>query len=197
MRAVLKLFVVLATTSLAGLVQGSPITLTTDFSFENFEEFGTAGIPSPFSSIAGTFTLTFDPTVEVVDADVTSISFDNPSVPFSTSGIRFTNTLTTMSGLDTFNLEVYSTDFPVLLGTTDFLLRMAGLQFVGTPAASQFLYSTAGNITFWSSGNGTLSSVVSDPLASVPEPGPFALLAIGLLGLIVRKRETPTAGSTA
>lgn len=187
MSKLVKVVFAVFTLSLSTGALAGPITIQTDFSFDNFSELTSSGSTSPLSTVSGSFTLTFDPTTEVTDQAVTSISFDDPSSPFSTTGIRYSTTQILVSGaIPNFLLEIYSTDLPVaLFSENDFLLQLAGFPSVGEPLAGLFLYSLSSSTAAFSSSNDTLSTVFN-PSSSVPEPNVLLLLALGLLGLTSR-----------
>jgi hypothetical protein len=170
MKAWTTLFgIVLGLSASIGASQATVITETYNFTLGNFEDLG-GSTASPISSISGSFTVTFDPSINYVDQTIgltvnslTDTSIDSP-LAFSTySG---TPSYMTIGGTnDTVNY--------IDSGTNDFVLQLkfADANSFGSPTLPKCTdsgYDCGGAPTFYASGY---------TLADYPEDGWFATTA--------------------
>jgi hypothetical protein len=134
--------------------------------------------PAPFSTLAGNFTLTFDPAV-TYNTDTTSgliLNSITPSV-FGDNGVGFQYYPENSGGQMVFG-GLQSGVNEVVGGTTDFWVEFYGIQ--DSPVFGEMVYVVADNSNAGFSSNGTLA-------VSVPEPASAGLL--GLAPLYLRRRR--------
>jgi hypothetical protein len=144
-------------------------TITETYAFTATGLQPTSGsVASPVSPISGSFTVTFDPTVAVYDV-TTGVTLNALNIPLA-SPISFS--FTPFGELAFGGLA--SGVSAVSQGEGDF--ELAIFQPLSTaPIFGGFFYSEAGAQTAWATGTGSI--------AVVPEPGTWALMLVGFLGL--------------
>jgi hypothetical protein len=168
MRLKVSLFAAAAALVLPVYAQAATITSTYSFTADNFHSEHLPSTPPPISSIAGTFTITFDPTVAttgVATFNITTGSLPNSGdiqFSFDPSSTGFLLLGDTLNGLNSVDET-----------TNDFSFAIDNFSS-GSPIA-KIIY---GN----SSGDNYDSSSVS--VAATPIPAALPLLATGILGLV-------------
>ena len=151
-------------------VEAAPITRTYDFSAADFSAFS-AAIP-PTDPVTGSVTITFDPALTTLDFPVDAITLTIAGHTYSAAEVTadfpvgLTPTLligATVKGND--QLENGTDDFSFVIddATTNPTLVLFGYTSVGQP---DLFETTTGSVT--------------SPVASVPEPGSWLILATGL-----------------
>jgi hypothetical protein len=132
--------------------------------------------PTPVSPVMGTFTLTFDPTLDYLSDTTAGLTLDSLNVA-SDSQAAFTYSASTgafvIGGL-AHGIEGFGAN------TNDFSFHG---QFIGSSLwFRSLLYSTASNNGFYYSQSGS-ASPMSPPVAVAPLPAALPLFGAALLGL--------------
>jgi hypothetical protein len=173
------------------------VTETYSFSLGGFvDEFGDPPVPSPVATISGSFTVTFDPTLNHVD-DTTGLvvhSFSGVGAPLD-SPLGFTY-LAASGEFALGGLEPAPTD--INAGTNDFsiFLNLANLskpQFFPCSVPGASCGAANGDPAFIVAGftrSGAdfdksiwIAAAAESEVAAVPEPSTWAMLLIGFTGL--------------
>ena len=168
-------------------VNASTTTFDVSFSASNFFPAG-----APKDPVIGSFTVTFDPTINYFTDTTTGITLNTLNINLgSTFGFLYNST----SGA----FEVGGTAsgvFAVTNNTDDFQLFIANF-LSGTPTISTFFYSQASNADIFDA-NAAASSV-SVSLAATPLPAALPLFATGLgvMGFLARRRKRKAAAALA
>lgn len=184
----------IATFVLAFNAAAAPVTETYSFTLGGFVDInGSPPQPSPVSQVTGSFTVTFDPTLnydddttDIVVHSLTGVTVDSPlGFTYDASGHYFF-----LGG--TANDSDY-----VVVGTNDFVLtynltNLADPTFIScaTPGFScgantgSPLYDTSGFTTIGNNSLWFITAADSNPNGTnVPEPATGALMLVALLGL--------------
>jgi hypothetical protein len=179
-----------------GLAQAAPITVSYDFVLGDF--IPVAGIePTPITTISGSFTVSFDTAVTVMNTmdslTVHSLSF-TPASPLAFSydadlkragfgGLQNTATLTGL-GTDDFGLvlDLNNIDAPALL-----TCAQPGF-FCGAAAGNPNVLTSAYTMASVPAGAWFATSVGSS-VTPVPEPASWVLLGLGLSVLLLAHRR--------
>ncbi|HEY4162519.1 MAG TPA: hypothetical protein VGM59_05600 [Dongiaceae bacterium] len=177
MRLKVSLFAAAAALVLPVCAQAATITSTYSFTADNFHSEHLPSTPPPISSIAGTFTITFDPTQASTGTavfNVTTGSLPNSgNIQFSFDPASYVNGGNNYTGFlllgDALN-GLNSVDET----TNDFSFAIDNFSS-GSPIA-KIIYGNA-------SGDNYDSSSVS-VVAATPIPATLPLLATGILGLV-------------
>jgi hypothetical protein len=198
----------LAIFAMTGSAQASSVTETYDFTLSNFVDIGGGNVPAPYTTVTGSFTLTFDPTVTYTDqsAGLTVNSFSggpiDSTLVFSTSSPGSPYFIS-IGGLDNgAGLIAY--------GTNDFVLQLrfadgSNLGSPELPVCTDPGYSCGGNPAFYASGYSLASyqSAAWFPttasVSATPLPATLPLFATGLggLGLLGWRRKRKAAALAA
>jgi PEP-CTERM motif len=174
------------------------VTETYSFSLGGFvDEFGDPPVPSPVATISGSFTLTFDPTLNHVDdtTDLVVHSFSGGGAPLD-SPLGFTYSAATgefaLGGLEDGGPQA------IAPGTNDFsiFLNLANLskpQFIPCSASGASCGAANGDPAFILAGftrSGAdfdksiwFATTAESEVAAVPEPSTWAMMLAGFAGL--------------
>lgn len=172
----------------ASLMCGAPalastITRTYTFAFQDFAPVD-PGTPAPVDPLAGSFTITFDPTVAVYDttAGLTVNSFNLPGADHFAFSYTPLGMLTLGAILAPWD-QVASASW----GTTDFNLGF--FHPLDVPIAPSAFYTVAGVSNAWTSGQGIVTA--TDGAPGVPEPSSWLLMIVGVgaVGGALRRRD--------
>lgn len=191
-----------------GVAQANTVSETYNFTLGNFEDLGSGNVPPPITSITGSFTLTFDPSLTYIDqsAGLSVNSFNAGSL--SSLPLVFSNSPGSPYFISVGN-SVNGAD-QIFGGTDDFVLqlRFADANSLGNPTlpiCTDPGFSCGGNPTFYASGY-TLASYSADgwfatsaSVSATPLPASLALLGSGLgaLGLFGWRRKKKVAAPAA
>lgn len=176
------------------------ITQTYSFAFTSFVDVGGLGVPSPIPAIAGSFTLTFDPTV-YTDNNTTDIVVNYLTGAVVDSPIGFDNFPSAGPGQPGY-LAIggiqFDADF-IAFGTNDFALNLVYLD----PANARLALCSDGYACGIAPGSTIASGYTLAGYpdsgwlvtagAGVPEPASWALMVTGLgvAGAAIRRRARP------
>jgi hypothetical protein len=196
-----------ATFVLAFNAAASPVVENFNFVLGGFVDInGSPALPSPVNQITGSFTVTFDPTLnydndttDIVVHSLTGVTVDSPlGFTYDAVGQYFF-----------FGGTANDSDY-VVVGTNDFVLtynlsNLADPTFVpcNTPGFScgantgSPLYDTSGFTTTGNSSLWFITAADSNPNgSSVPEPASSVLVLIALLGLAYIHRRAAAVNKT-
>jgi hypothetical protein len=193
---------VLASTAIATTANAGIVTETYSFSLGGFVDInGSPPQPSPLSQIAGSFTVTFDPTLNYANdtADLVVHSLVGPTID-STLGFTYD-----AAGHYFFLGGTANGSNFVAVGTNDFVLTynltdLSNPQFIpcNTPGFScgaqtgNSAYDTSG---FTTTGNNSLWFIAgAQSTPAVPEPSTWAMMILGFAGIgfmAYRRRSKP------
>jgi hypothetical protein len=173
------------------------VTETYSFSLGGFvDEFGDPPVPSPVATISGSFTLTFDPTLNHVDdtTDLVVHSFSGGGAPLD-SPLGFTYSAATgefaLGGLEAAPNELNpgTNDFSILLN----LANLSKPQFIPCSASGASCGAANGDPAFILAGftrSGAdfdksiwFATTAESEVAAVPEPSTWAMMLAGFAGL--------------
>jgi hypothetical protein len=187
--------------ALAVPASAAPISTTVNFSLSGFLDINSAvPVPPSVSSITGSFTVNFDPTL-FYNNDTTDITVNTFAGTTVDSALGFT--YNAGSHYFFFGGLQNNADF-VVVGTNDFVLS---LDMTDTANPTLILCNAPGIICGAQTGNGTYAAsgytatssasalwFISAPDSTVttPEPMSLALLGAGAAGLAAVRRRRPT-----
>ena len=181
----------------AAPVHAGTITETYNFTLGGFIDInGVPALPPPVAQVTGSFTVTFDPTLNYNSdtADLTVNSFSGPTVA---SPFGFTYDAASHSFF--FGGTANGSNF-VVVGTNDFVLTYnltdpADPKFIPCNTAGFSCGAQTGNAAYDTSGYTTTGNnslwfiAAAQSNTSVPEPASMAILGFGALGLAFARRR--------
>tara|TARA_R110000787_G_scaffold25941_10_gene72705 strand:+ start:849 stop:1478 length:630 start_codon:yes stop_codon:yes gene_type:complete len=186
----------------AAAAQAAVITQTINFSYENFTDIGGGSAIPPYDPVSGSVTLTYDnaTTTSLVGQSVDSISFSTPVAVFPTSGVFFDlriNPDVAAPAFTGYEINIYFDEFAVgAAHPADFLIRIATAlthmpgDDLSTGASSTILYSDDDFfLSFFHSGEDTLSSTIVTEASALPEPATLPLIGLGLVAAGMARRR--------
>jgi len=193
-----------ATAATLGLAfNAAAATVTEDYSFAlgGFIDInGSPALPSPVNQITGSFTVTFDPTLNY-DNDTADVSLHSLTGVTVDSPIGFSYD----AGSHTFFLggTANDSDF-VVVGTNDFVLTynltdLSNPMFIGCDTTGFLCGASTGNAAYDTSGFTTtgndslwfIAAAESNPNGTtVPEPATGALVLVAGLGMALARRRS-------
>jgi hypothetical protein len=175
-----------------GTANASPISRTFNFTASAFTDIiGSA--TAPISTVTGSITVTFDPTVAETD-DTTDIVLNSLNIALG-SPISF---------------DYFNASDQIVFGGLQFGAAVEGTGFddfgaaftsasADTPGFKSFLYRVTGPLdgSAFEAETGSVTATppvaVTRPPTAVPEPCALAVLTLGLSGLAMVRRERPGA----
>jgi hypothetical protein len=178
----------------SGILTLSPASAGTvsDLVTFNATDFQTINIPAPVNPVTGSFTISFDPTLDYTDS-TTGISLNSLNIVLG-STLSFTYNHTN-DFLQVGGLANGAGTIQYSPSTDDFYLQIFGLG-AGTPTFNQLGYTqtsySSDNYFYTLNQTGTVSAT---PItAAVPEPSTWAMLLLGFTGigfLAYRRKSAP------
>ena len=158
-------------------VGAAPITRTYDFSAIDFSAFS-AAVP-PTDPVTGSVTVTFDAALTSLDLPVDAITLTIGTHTYSaaevTADFPFGATPTLLIGATVLGNDQLQN------GTDDFAFVIDDASTTN-PTLALFSYTTVGSVDLFETSTGAVT--VESPVASVPEPGSWLMLATGLAGVL-------------
>ena len=164
-------------------VGAAPITHTYEFSAVGFSAF--SGAVPPTDPVTGSVTVTFDATLTSLDFPVDAIALTIGGHTYSAAEV----TADFPFGLGDALLigATVKTNGELENGTDDFAFVINDAS-TGNPSLALFAYTTVDTVDLFE----TTTGAVTSPVATVPEPGSWLLLATGLTGLLgYGRRRSP------